>query len=289
MNFQRLTSAIATAAILSTGSISLSMMSAFSPLTQSAKAVSCNWSSARPLPWNVNVREGKTSASAKIGVKPAGAILNFEAWEDGQSVPDAWSGQLDSKWFKLRGERGWVASAVIPGYPPNCSRGTGLHSNPTPSNPLTGFKHPLNNGNLDYGTHWSSKFGQAYARDFSANFGTAVYAMRSGTVIGWRDSTADKARGNAIDDGLQGTTANYLLIKLDDSDGVDDNYRMMYLHLKQGSIPAALKQIGARVQSGQQVGSIGYNGASDGVHLHVEVNKSTGSTIWSRETKPFRS
>lgn len=148
MNFKRLTSAIAAAAILSTGSISLSIMSAFSPLTQSAKAVSCNWSSARPLPWNVNVREAKTSASTKIGVKPIGATLNFEAWEDGQAVQDAWDGHLDSKWFKLRGELGWVASAVVPGYPPaGCIETSGLPSNTTQANKF--FKMQFRDANYN--------------------------------------------------------------------------------------------------------------------------------------------
>lgn len=166
MNFQRLTSAIAAAAILSTGSISLSVMSAFSPLTQSVKAVSCNWSSSRPLPWNANVREAKTTAAARIGVKPAGTTLNFEAWENGQPIPDAWSGQPDSKWFKLRGERGWVASAVVPGYPPtNCTTPPkSLPSSTTEANKF--FKMQFRDANYN-----------PTGPSFSANCGPASLAM----------------------------------------------------------------------------------------------------------------
>jgi murein DD-endopeptidase MepM/ murein hydrolase activator NlpD len=41
------------------------------------------------------------------------------------------------------------------------------------------------------------------------------------------------------------------------------------------------------VQAGQKIGEVGYNGWSDGVHLHVEVNQ--GTSLWNRVTKPFRS
>jgi murein DD-endopeptidase MepM/ murein hydrolase activator NlpD len=115
-------------------------------------------------------------------------------------------------------------------------------------------------------THWDG-FGQKYAVDFGAGFGTPVYAMRSGTVVGWQDNTADRdPKLSSIDDGKQGTTANFLLVKLDDNDGHDDGYRTMYLHLKQGSIPAKFKQVGVRVETGEYIGNIGYNGLSQGVN-----------------------
>ncbi|WP_027249134.1 M23 family metallopeptidase [Planktothrix agardhii] len=176
-----------------------------------------------------------------------------------------------------------VVQTQVPIQPP-------LFSNPSASNPLRGFVHPLGQS-VATPISWTHNpiYGQQYAVDFPANIGTQVYAMRSGTVVSWNDNTSDKSANlQSIDDGKQGTTANYLLVKLDDNDGVDDGYRAMYLHLQQGSIPSKLKQVGARVGANEPIGKVGYNGVSQGVHSHVEVNKLTGTTMWQRETKPFQ-
>lgn len=169
----------------------------------------------------------------------------------------------------------------------------GLFSNPSPSNPLRGFAHPLGQSQpspIAIGNH-SPSFGQQYAIDLGTNFGAQVYSMRSGTVVDWSDSTPDKNPNlRSIDDGKQGTTANYLVVKLDDNDGVDDGYRTMYLHLQQGSIPSKFKRVGARVETNEPIGKVGYNGISQGVHLHAEVNKLNGnpSNMWQRQTMAFQ-
>jgi len=172
-----------------------------------------------------------------------------------------------------------------------------LFSNPSPSNPLRGFAHPLGQSQpspITIGNH-NQSFGQKYAIDLGANsggyFGAQVYAMRSGTVVNWNDSTPDKSRNlSSIDDGRQGITANFLVVKLDDNDGVDDGYRTMYLHLQQGSIPSKFKRVGARVETNEPIGKVGYNGISQGVHLHAEVNKLNGNqnNMWQRQTMPFQ-
>jgi surface antigen len=121
MKRKLLASAAASALLVTLGSVSLNFVSAFTPLTEPASAVACQFSTSRTLTWQVNVREGKSTSTRIIGTKRAGITLNFEAWEDGQAVNDAWTGRPDTKWYKLRGEAGWVASAVVPGYPPaNC-------------------------------------------------------------------------------------------------------------------------------------------------------------------------
>lgn len=189
-------------------------------------------------------------------------------------------------WDCMPGNRNQQFNVVVRGgnTPP-----TGLHSNPTLSNPLQGFKRPVNGGGENaMGTHWDG-FGQKYAVDFGVGFGTPVYAMRSGTVISWNDATPDRdTQLPWIDDGRDGTTANYLVVKLDDGDGKDDGYRAMYLHLRQNSIPGKFKRVGARVEVGEKIGEVGYNGLARGVHLHAEVNRQTGNTIWQRNTVPFR-
>ncbi|MEG4318803.1 peptidoglycan DD-metalloendopeptidase family protein [Microcoleus sp. Aus8_D1] len=167
-----------------------------------------------------------------------------------------------------------------------------LFSNPSPSNPLRGFVHPLGQS-VASPISWNhnSMFGQQYAVDFPARIGTQLYAMRAGTVVDWKDSTPDRNSNLlSIDDGRQGTTANYLVVKLDDNDGIDDGYRAMYLHLQQGSIPSKFKRAGARVEVNEQIGKVGYNGVSQGVHSHVEINKLTGNktNMWQRQTIPFQ-
>ncbi|MEG3858432.1 S8 family serine peptidase [Microcoleus sp. herbarium12] len=185
----------------------------------------------------------------------------------------------------------------IPSNIPNQSSSSNqppLFSNPSSSNPLRGFRHPLGSGEQTpiVWTHWDG-YGQKYAVDLGissgARFGTQVYSMRAGTVVDWRDTTPDKSPNLLeIDDYNAGTTANFLVIKLDDNDGVDDGYRAMYLHLQQGSIPSKFKQKGARVEAGEPIGKIGYNGVSQGVHLHAEVNTINGSNMWSRQTVAFQ-
>jgi murein DD-endopeptidase MepM/ murein hydrolase activator NlpD len=172
-----------------------------------------------------------------------------------------------------------------------------LFSNPSPSNPLRGFAHPLGQSQpspIAIGNH-NSWYGQQYAVDLPTRsggyFGAQVYAMRSGTVVNWNDSTPDKSPNlSSINDYREGTTANFLVVKLDDNDGVDDGYRTMYLHLQQGSIPSKFKRVGARVETNEPIGKVGYNGISQGVHLHAEVNKLNGNpnNMWQRQTMPFQ-
>ncbi|MEG3844960.1 PA14 domain-containing protein, partial [Microcoleus sp. herbarium14] len=204
---------------------------------------------------------------------PAGRYyMHFHQYEGGGDA------RFDLSWDKVSSE------------PP-------LFSNPSPSNPLRGFVHPLGQSQpspIALGNH-NSWAGQQYAVDLGTSsggyLGAQVYSMRSGTVVSWNDSTPDKNPNlGRINDENGGITANYLVVKLDDNDGVDDGYRAMYLHLQQGSIPSQLKQVGARVGANQPIGKVGYNGISEGVHLHAEVNKLNGNqtNMWQRQTQPFQ-
>jgi hypothetical protein len=240
---------------------------------------------------DINLRSGPGTNFSIVGNlgKSVGQTRRFDGWDTGTPIWDAQAKAYDNKWFRLQGTNQWVTSAFINGNPPPTG---GLHSNPSASNPLKGFQHPFKKGSGTSGGHDAS-YGQGSAKDFGsaagATFGASVFAMRGGTVVSYQDATADRNTSlSGIDDGRSGTTANYILVKLDDNDGVDDNYKQMYLHLQKGSIPASLKKVGARVNTGDKVGAVGYNGYAFGVHLHTEVNKQTGNNLWQRQTQPFQ-
>jgi Peptidase family M23 len=249
---------------------------------------------------DVNLRSGPGTNYSIIGNLngyKVGQTITFDGWDTGTPVYDKEAKANDNEWFRFGGNK-WVASAFINGRhsltvtPPPPPPTGGLQSNPSASNPLKGFKNPFKGGAGKSGGHDAS-YGQGFAKDFGsaagATFGSSIYAMRGGTVVSWQDATTDRKTSLAsIDDGRSGVTANYILVKLDDNDGVDNNYRQMYLHLQQGSIPASLKKSGARVNTGDKVGAVGYNGYAFGVHLHTEVNQQTGNNLWQRQTQPFQ-
>ena len=63
-----------------------------------------------------------------------------------------------------------------------------------------------------------------------------------------------------------------------------------YLHLAPGSIPSALKTVGASVNAGQKIGEEGNTGWSDGVHLHFFVGDSytVGSSGMPWDSSPIQ-
>lgn len=196
-----------------------------------------------------------------------------------------WNGSIATDY----GEGEGIPSVSVPSSEPGFSsteQQGGLHSNPTINNPLQGFVNPLPSG-VPNPSH-SNSFNQGNAVDIPAPIGEPIFSMRSGIVVNWQDTTADQDPNLTwIDDGKNGITANFLVVKLDDNDGYDDGYRAMYLHLQQNSIPSHLKQVGARVEQEEYIGNVGYNGVSEGTHLHVEVNI-VGNNMWNRDTIPFQ-
>ncbi|MEC4804905.1 MAG: M23 family metallopeptidase, partial [Jaaginema sp. PMC 1079.18] len=142
-----------------------------------------------------------------------------------------------------------------------------LHSNPTESNPLRGFSHPLGgHGTLTQGWHGSKSHNgtSAYALDFGYYFGAPVYAMRSGKVVAVINYFDDNGR----DDPSWGNKANLVYIEH------DNGYVSRYLHLKKNSVPV---QVGDTVSAGQKIGEQGNSGWSTASHLHVAVYKDSQS------------
>ncbi|MBD2465040.1 M23 family metallopeptidase [Oscillatoria sp. FACHB-1407] len=161
----------------------------------------------------------------------------------------------------------------------------GLHSTPTDLNPLRGFRDPL----LGLGPITQHFGGQAshtgrshYSIDYGVEVGMPIYAMYSGTVVAIEQSVPDLP-ANVAGSLANASNVNYVLIKLDDDDGVDDGYRNAYLHIRQNSVRVA---VGQRVAAGDLIAESGHNGWSTAPHLHVEVHRPNSDGSWG-QTVPF--
>jgi len=111
---------------------------------------------------------------------------------------------------------------------------------------------------------------ETYAFDF-ADSTTPMFplvASRAGTV-----KYAVWTYPNGYYDG-NANHANFLV--LEDTSTVPTSY-MVYLHLAQNSIPAALRTPGARVYRGQFIAIADDTGFSTGSHLHFQVHTNAGS------------
>jgi hypothetical protein len=224
---------------------------------------------------------------------PANQTFRFDAWGYGDEVMDTGYSppRPDRRWYKLQGENGWVASAVLIGDAPNssptCNTGQpSLFPNPTSSNPLRGFLHPLKGaGNRPTG-HNNDPV-QKYADDIGTGtqIGLPIYAMRSGKVIAVRQDVVDMPTWqNGINN--DPFTVNYVLIEHDTDVKHQSGqpYRSFYLHIQKNSVSV---KVGDQVTTGQLIARSGHNGASSGPHLHVEVNYSKGSGVFQRQTVPY--
>ncbi len=110
-----------------------------------------------------------------------------------------------------------------------------------------------------------------YAYDFSSRTATTpatmfpLLASKGGTVYMWKDTQPN---------GDTASPGNYIVLKDESTNPV--TYQL-YLHLAQGTIPAALKQKGAPVLQGQFIGNADDTGASTGHHLHFHVHTNPAS------------
>lgn len=98
-----------------------------------------------------------------------------------------------------------------------------------------------------------------------------IYASRAATVWGWDDSVTD----------CDHSKVNFIVLR-----NVDDpSIFQLYMHLSKGSIPPALKTVGAPVARGQFIAIADNTGASSGTHLHFQVehqpNWPPGNPYWN--------
>lgn len=141
--------------------------------------------------------------------------------------------------------------------------------------PIGGYKLPWKGGTFNYIsgsighvlTYKSCPTTCMYAFDFADGTMFPIHAARSGTVKFFYDSAVN---GNT-------STTNYIV--LEDASTTPTTYQVYY-HLAQGTIPTALRVIGAPVSQGQYIGNADDTGASTGHHLHFHVHTNPNA-VWS--------
>ena len=277
MKFKHVSSAVASAVLVSVSGVSMVTASFTMPnqpsvQAQSGRAVQTTRGCFVDLPFNASIafnptnirREPSTSAQVMGQFRSVGESVRFDGINTGTAVPDAWDGQMDNMWYRLPHGRGVVAGAVVKGYP---SRSTGCTS------PSGLYTHPLNGtGSVSQGAGGSKSHNgrSVNAIDFAVPLGTPVYAMRAGTVVQVQDSFPTWGR----DDASLGSKANWVVI------GHGDGTFAAYLHFQQGSAQKAGVKVGNKVNQRQLIGYVGSSGWSTGPHLHVEVQRGLwGQTI----------
>jgi hypothetical protein len=112
-----------------------------------------------------------------------------------------------------------------------------------------------------WGTGASCPTACRWAFDFADGSMFPLLAAKGGSILGASDSCPNGST----------SCTNYVTIK--DSSTTPVTYQI-YLHLAQGSIPAALKVVGAPVLQGQYIGNADDTGYSTGNHLHFHVTDS---------------
>jgi murein DD-endopeptidase MepM/ murein hydrolase activator NlpD len=107
-----------------------------------------------------------------------------------------------------------------------------------------------------YNGPWGHEEHAAYAYDFQMPIGTAVHAVRSGTVVHVVEKNVDSTRKPGEE--------NVIVI------GHEDGTFARYYHLTKDG---AKVKVGDEVKQGQLIGLSGDSGASAGPHLHFDVTE----------------
>lgn len=130
MRFSRFHSAIVSIVLTSTGSIGLNFIAVVSSMIPVAQAQSSGQSVSTlrgcfvnsPFSGTIafnptNIRQQPTTdAQTASKFTRVGEVIQFSGINVGKAVNDAWDSQPDNMWYRIDG-RGWVASAVVKGYP----------------------------------------------------------------------------------------------------------------------------------------------------------------------------
>jgi hypothetical protein len=122
MSIKKMSSALFTALAVASGTFGLGLLSAITPLTQSAQAAyyqNCAFTAKIFQP--TRIRPNPNTYTAEVGWLYPTQTVQFSTYAEGQPIWDAnangGKGAYDKLWFYLSG-RGYVASAVVEGYPP---------------------------------------------------------------------------------------------------------------------------------------------------------------------------
>jgi len=127
-------------------------------------------------------------------------------------------------------------------------------------------QYPISQGFQGEKTHTSPD--SEYAIDIAMPVGTAIHAVRSGTVM---DVEEDFNSGGTNIEKF-GDKANHVRILH------DDGTMALYAHLDLASVGV---RPGARVRAGQEIARSGNTGFSSGPHLHFAIQQNTGMKLIS--------
>ncbi|MGG6269046.1 hypothetical protein ACQ4M3_34250 [Leptolyngbya sp. AN03gr2] len=119
---KRSSSALAAMVMITLGGIGMTAAQMLSPIVPQAQAAYCqNRSFTAQIKFSpTRVRSQPNTQSPVTKQFQAGAVVQFSTFVYGETIADAWTGQPDNMWFKLADGSGYIASAVIAGYPPDC-------------------------------------------------------------------------------------------------------------------------------------------------------------------------
>jgi Peptidase_C39 like family len=120
-----------------------------------------------------NIRRAPSTTQAPVDkFTRVGQVVSFVGITTGQAISDAWTQKSDNMWYVLPNSRGYVASAVVSGYPraaTNCSTST----------PATNSKLPTttSQANAFFKMQFKDKTYNPTGPNSSSNCGPASLAM----------------------------------------------------------------------------------------------------------------
>jgi hypothetical protein len=126
---------------------------------------------------------------------------------------------------------------------------------------------PLPRKEMNLTARWKYSSGALHAAfDYGVDIGTPLFAVRRGRILRFRDDVRDL---HPDANGQSGDPVNFLMLGI--------RFRkqpatVLYLHIKQDSIPDELKD-GREIEAGTLIARSGHNGNSSGPHFHIAVMK----------------
>jgi murein DD-endopeptidase MepM/ murein hydrolase activator NlpD len=212
-----------------------------------------------------NVRSGRSLSASILKRLPANQTFRFDVWGYGDEVMDTGYSppRPDRRWYKLQGENGWIASAVLIGDAPNssptCSSGGGQINLPFGKDQTwyvcQGYQGPISHKNT-----------------FSLDL-TVAREDIGGTGCSAANGNVNKSAGRSVLAPTAGTVA-YVgadLVCLT----LDSNRSLLIGHLNRTVAN------GARVSQDTQLGTVSTASKVNGgyAHIHIEARNGAGCPL----------
>jgi hypothetical protein len=198
---------------------------------------------------------------------PAGELPEFDT-ATGTFSPNVRGILCDNTYYFIRADRRACSTC---GYiftdEQNREIGLNLQNPPEPYNFPKHFIFPvdMNIASVSEWTHWDGGYLGHSGIDFSAPYGTEIYAAAGGRVVhaGWESPYGNLVIIEGLFDEWQGSRVYY------------------------GHCSEILVEVGDTVTQGQLIALVGHSGAADGAHLHLEVRNIHQHVINPRLFLPF--